>query len=195
MKILKYCWAKNSDYLEKSLFPNNFPAELKWSRQWEYPWVKEQLKELNNISILDVGKTPDGYMNYIVKNKIISITTNDIGQHGDVNANIIGDIKNRNLFKNKYDVVLSISTIEHDENPLECIKSMLSYLKEKGLLILTMDFCDGNNYTIQRDKLNEIMEFLNIENWYEDSKQDNIIKSEDICVYENLRVVGLVIQK
>ena len=195
MKLLKYCWAKNTDYLNKDLFSSEIPPELKWSRQWEYPWVKQQLKDLNDISILDVGKTPQGYMDYIVENKIISVTTNDIGQHGDVNADIVGDIKDRKLFKKNYDVILSISTIEHDENPLECIKSMLSYLKNDGLLILTMDFCDGNDYSIQRDKLNDIMKFFNIDNWYEESKEESVIKSEDICKYKNLRVVGLVIQK
>jgi len=51
----------------------------------------------------------------------------------EVKKGIISELK----FKEKFDVVVSFQTIEHEQNPLEHLVSIYKTLKPKGLLVIT----------------------------------------------------------
>jgi hypothetical protein len=189
MKIIKIEWATQKRKDEFG-YKSNPSKELSWSRDWEYPWVKEQLKDINMIDILDVGATPDGHLKYILEKKNdCTVTKIDVDDLDDVD--IVGSIRDRSLIKNEYDIVMSISTIEHDEDALDCIKAMLEACKDCGKVILTMDVSVNDSYSIQINKFKKIAEFLGVDG----NIPDDVLKSEDCCAYPGLRVVGLVIEK
>lgn len=143
--LKKYKWAKDPFH--------------QWSRQWEYPFVfyyiNNYIKNNKNIiSILDLGSGITFFPYYIASkfndakifccdfdNSLIELF-NHINLEYDYNTNfVVSDIFNLPYFDNYFDIIYSISVLEH-LNPLEydhLIQEVKRVLKKEGIFIISFD--------------------------------------------------------
>jgi len=201
MKIIAQSWAKTSD-LPKYIFLNEklgytdpkYDKCLYWSRQWEYGWIREILQKISkNQSLLDVGVTPNTRMKCLLENLDFDLHSCDIYDHRDFKNFTKCNIKENPYQDESFDNVMSISTIEHDDDPLACLKGMIRITKGGGLIILTLDYGEFGGWPIQKDKLLKFLEFLGIKSL--PPYPQDLIKSEDYCSINGIRVLGLILQK
>lgn len=108
--------------------------------------VKEVLKELNwkNKLILDVG-CGTGLFAYTVSKlgpkKVLGIDFSkeaiDIAQKTHKNHNLQYQFLDVKEIKLKYDVIVSLGTLEHMDNPLKTLKILKKHLSKNGKIIVT----------------------------------------------------------
>jgi|TARA_B110000438_G_scaffold302301_1_gene359585 2-polyprenyl-3-methyl-5-hydroxy-6-metoxy-1,4-benzoquinol methylase len=108
--------------------------------------VKEVLKELNwkNKLILDVG-CGTGLFAYTVSKlgpkKVLGIDFSkeaiDIAQKTHKNHNLQYQFLDVKEIKLKYDVIVSLGTLEHMDNPLKTLKTLKKHLNKNGKIIIT----------------------------------------------------------
>ena len=161
---------ENEKYSDKFLFDNSknmieygtkwatdpFHA---WSRQFEYPWVTQQIKNyVSNIdyalTVMDAGSGYT-YFPYYLSNKVLPKNslvhaidydiwlksfydnTNDNSKHNIFFEHC--DLSNIS-YESKFDIIYSISTLEHSASQLkENLNKLYTALKPGGCLILSMD--------------------------------------------------------
>lgn len=203
MKIVKQSWAKKSDLenykdLNRKLgyFEPSYQKELSWSRQWEYGWVREFLLTLpKESSLLDIGVTPATRFNVLMEGlESFIVHTCDIYDHKNIVNFTKCNIGDSTYKDEQFDNVMSISSIEHDADPVKCLKEMFRITKTGGHVILTIDYGGGNTaWPITTKALMGITEFLGIKGFI--SYPQDIIKSEDFSTIGGIRVLGLIIQK
>lgn len=129
-----------------------------WSRLWEYPYIYSNLQNLylnksNDIKLLDIGSGVT-FFSFFIASKGFFVTASDIDPiaEKDINSAIkFIDTKPGNLeFKlctednlpfnsESYDVVTSISVIEHVTNFEQNISEIHRVLKQDGHFLLTYD--------------------------------------------------------
>jgi len=201
MELIKKGWANKTDLklyekINEKLGYNSkdYNNCLSWSRQWEYGWVKEFLDKLpNDLSLLDVGVTPEERMNVLLENKKFIIYSCDLNKVKGNGIFTECNIKNNPYKTEQFDIVMSISTIEHDKEPIKCLKEMIRILKFNGYLIITIDYGLEGGWPLS-DK--NFREFLSVVNLKFENMPIDIIKSEEICnVSGKLRVYGFIIKK
>jgi hypothetical protein len=119
-----------------------------WSRVYEYPLVINKIKKYykDNTDII-IHNSSWGFKGIHVtfKNYLDNIYPNTI--HSDIRASnlqntTVYDITKEpsNELKNKFDVVINISTLEEvDFDHLQSFKNLLDQVKQNGLLIITFD--------------------------------------------------------
>lgn len=127
-----------------------------WSRQWEYPYVfqriKEHLQTSDTTKVLDAGSGMT-FFPFLLSEKIpnAKITCCDY----DINLKKFFDkINNKNVQNvsfastdlrktpfddNSFDVIYCISVLEHTGNYNKILDEFFRVLKKGGMLVLTMD--------------------------------------------------------
>lgn len=128
-----------------------------WSRQWEYPFVFDRIlkyskNKSNSIKILDAGSGITFFPYFIASNiDMVTVTCCDFDQSlNSIFANIlchsrdnvefmVGDIHKLLCQDNLFDVIYSISVLEHTRDFEAIIKEFKRVLKAEGILILTFD--------------------------------------------------------
>lgn len=141
-----------------------------WSRVWEYPYILYNLNKIkekigSNFHILDFGSGVTFFPFYLSsQNFKITMTDIDIIAEKDNNRAIdVFEMSRDNInfklctesslpFENStFDVVTSISVIEHISNLENTIIEINRVLKSKGYFILTYDIDLGGNYELKPD--------------------------------------------
>lgn len=129
-----------------------------WSRVWEYPFVARTIAGLQNKSmILDVGSATTFFPFYLAEAHNCTVVGVDPDPFHTFHFSACGHEvhKRMNLqrlpmpiqtfgdnmpFSNEtFDVVYSVSVIEHIPDPLPTVQEMTRVLKRGGKLILTLD--------------------------------------------------------
>ena len=108
--------------------------------------AKEVLQELNwkNKQVLDVG-CGTGLFAYNVSKEgakhvhgiDFSKEAIDIAKKTHKNYNLQYDVLDALDIKSKYDVIISLGTLEHMDNPLAMLKILKKHLKKNGKIIIT----------------------------------------------------------
>jgi len=154
-----------------------------WSRKFEYPWVIKQIstvEDLKQKTILDLGGgvTPiqfilSGYVKEYINidiNPAVNKQIEQVNKESSLYNNIIVlniDIGKKLPFENdSFDIVMSISAIEHVIAPLNVqVDEMLRVLKPGGKLILTIDVTDIRNgiFNVNREIFENLCRYLKID--------------------------------
>jgi SAM-dependent methyltransferase len=115
-----------------------------FSRPYEYPYVFSNLPAGGNLKILDVG-AGYSFFPFFLRDKNYDVTCLDIldlrHYYADTKIEFVRDDICTFSPAMTYDVVYSLSVIEHLENREAAVKNMIRLLKPGGTLILTFD-CD-----------------------------------------------------
>lgn len=144
---------KNKTY---NCFYHWYNTTWRGGREVEIPIILGYLKK-SKIDILEVGNVLSHYLK----------TNHNILDKYEKAAKLINEDAATFKTKRKYDLIISISTIEHigwDEIPrkpekvLETIKNLESNLKEGGILIFTVPM--GYNLYLDKQILQDKIEFL-----------------------------------
>ncbi len=143
-----------------------------WKKYWEGKVLKPTknvfFKEYLNIfpkkgKLLDIGGFPGNFASYFINKFNYDVTILDyyidkelVNKVEKINNLNNGKIKliNNNIFDSlaieKFDIVTSFGFIEHFEDTYETINLHKKYLKEKGLLFLTIPNFTGINGLVQK---------------------------------------------
>lgn len=141
--------------VEKLLQEKNIPyLNQHEHRYWEYGNALSAIKDkygrrTSSVSILDVGGAGSlfgvtaAYNGYNVTQVDPDNHIHDVNKQNEILKSNMAAIKSK--FQdyqdgNQYDVVTSLSVIEHVPDDMEFIKILAGKVKEGGLLILTTDF-------------------------------------------------------
>ncbi len=150
-----------------------------WSRVWEYPYILYNLKKIKeqngfNFHILDVGSGVTFFPFYLCSENF-KITMTDIDKIAEQDNNKAIEIFNMNrddinfqlctesslpFDSNTFDVVTSISVIEHISNLENTIIEINRVLKSKGYLILTYDIDLGGTHELKPEKFYNFQDIL-----------------------------------
>ena len=131
-----------------------------WSRQWEYPFVFERIKEYykkrsnksNNLKILDAGSGITFFPYYIKsefgkteiyccdRDASLASTYKKVSNTMKKKINFEKQkIHNLRYPDNTFDAIYCISVLEHTKNYEEIMKEFKRVLKPGGILIVTFD--------------------------------------------------------
>jgi len=130
-----------------------------WSRQWEYPFIYNRIKEyLENSKskkacVLDAGAGITFFPYMLSELEAVDqIVCQDIDQqlsglYRQVNNGYqypgpvlsVGELQRLQFRSNTFDIVYSISVLEHTDNYLDIVKEFHRVLRKNGILILTFD--------------------------------------------------------
>lgn len=164
---------RSKDYIWPSDALNN------WSRLWEYPYVHFHLTKIReqNIgcdNILDVGSGVTFFTNYLSKNGF-KITATDIDpiaekdnqkafeifKEDSINAKFqLCSEEKIPLENDSFDIVTSISVIEHVKDFQANISEISRVLKEKGFFILTLDIDLDGKYELSPESYDNLMNII-----------------------------------
>lgn len=150
-------------------------------RIWEYPYVYNQLKRLDNKSIntsqlklMDFGSGVT-FFPFLLASKGFSVIATDIDPVNERDFNkaikVIPFVADKLSFKlthpmripeleRSIDVIYCISVLEHIPNPSGIVAEMARVLKDKGTLILTIDVCYEGDSEIKAGPFNELMQTI-----------------------------------
>ena len=151
-----------------------------WSRKGEYPFIYQEIsnfvdsKSSKNLKILDAGSGVTFFPYYIMeKHKEINIRCLDMDESyvplfeycnfkmkKKLNLDI-SSMQNTEYGDNEFDVIYSISVIEHTTEYTSIIKEFRRILKPDGLLILTFDISIDGIMDIPINKSIELLGDLN----------------------------------
>ena len=130
-----------------------------WSRQWEYPFIYYKINEYLDTNknkkacVLDAGAGITFFPYLLTElNAVDQVVCQDIDQqlsglYRRVNTEYqytgpvlsVGELQRLQFRSNTFDIVYSISVLEHTDNYLEIVKEFHRVLKTNGILILTFD--------------------------------------------------------
>lgn len=136
-----------------------------WSRQWEYPYViakvEEVAKKRKNIRVLDLGSGVTFLPYYLIEKlnvaEIVALDYDDSLEELFHSVNkrvssgkvefIYGDMRKLgNIDKGLFDIIYSVSVLEHTNDYVKIIKDSYKLLNPKGKFILTFDISlDGKD--------------------------------------------------
>jgi len=129
-----------------------------WSRQWEYPYVFNQITGfvspagVSRINVLDAGSGVT-FFPYFVKSQIpgssVECVDNDkrlvpifdqVNRDWSAKVNfVVGDISSLPFEDASFDIIYSISVLEHTGNYASVVREFRRLLRGGGVLIITFD--------------------------------------------------------
>jgi len=158
-----------------------------WSRQWEYPFAyshiqqniasnSEFIQRSSRIRILDAGSGCTFFPYYVrykhancrvyccdYDSSLTPIFT-DINNRIDVNVEFnVCDLANLSHKDNSFEIIYSISVLEHIYNREKIIKEFKRVLKPNGSLIITFDISLDNKTAIEISEAQDLLNRLNSE--------------------------------
>jgi ubiquinone/menaquinone biosynthesis C-methylase UbiE len=188
-------------------FQRIFEPETKGVRSWEYGLLLSQLpSKLEGLKILDVGSGGSLMPDYLASLGA-SVTSLDLNQPMEKrykvkakNVRFVTGDMTKMVFKNEsFDVVISISAIEHLESwpgTVKAISEMKRVLKRNGLIFITTDFYMsrqkkdnwvGSHNAIEGaypwDRLKEMVKLLGINNFGVNREKFQLLSDEDRSNY------------
>ncbi len=152
-----------------------------WSRQWEYPFIYNRINGYlaNNKSkmsrVLDAGAGIT-FFPYLLSelNAVDQVVCQDIDQqlsglYRRVNTEYqytgpvlsVGELQRLQFRSNSFDIVYSISVLEHTDNYLEIVKEFHRVLKKNGMLILTFDIGIDGVSDISPEGAQDLLDSMN----------------------------------
>lgn len=138
-----------------------------WSRQWEYPWILKNTPFKKKHVVLDVGGGTCHFPAIVAKR---------------VKKVVVGEIYNERVWKDdaknveylnvditsfeskeKYDVVMCLSVLEHIDDRLTAIKNLMNSVKPGGYLVMTLDLFLDNSRSCRENEIQSIIKMLSQE--------------------------------
>lgn len=147
-------------------------APLKeWSRCCEYPFIYDAISKYARVGtrVLDFGSGKN-FLPFLLSDQGFHVTCLDPDDYSDFYCHYLdGKIpiqfeSNAGNLKNKFDLIYSISVLEHTDNFTGELSKIASMLDDQGILLLTFDVDVRGDLSISMDKLCELQKFL-IENF------------------------------
>lgn len=145
-----------------------------WSRAWEYPFIYRKIKEYGkSINIMDFGCGVTFFPHSLTKlghdvtcvdnDPVCRRDTKRAGEFYSENKKstggiIVPDLGIEDYSHGEFDLVYSISVLEHIENPEVYVDLFFNMLKPGGRLLLTMDIDLRGDSQISALKLNLLKE-------------------------------------
>lgn len=170
-------YQKNGKTLSSYLLKWGREPMKNWSRQWEYPFVADQvlsnqkLKGSGEIRVLDAGSGCSFFPYFLAnKNDQISIDCFDYDPClVEVFMNIddlakdrvqfsSGDLRHMPFDSETYDLIYCVSVLEHTNQYLDIIKDFHRVLKPGGSLILTIDIAIDDANEIPKKEAQELLD-------------------------------------
>lgn len=125
------------------------------SRLWEYPWIWFNLEKYKgqNMSLLDIGTQRSPYP-WLLAGNGFDVTVSDvtgIWKKDWLRASRLANVEVKQKILNaqymklqpaSFDIVLSVSVLEHMTNKKRAITEAARTLKPGGMLIITFDVCE-----------------------------------------------------
>jgi len=134
----------------KDWFIRIFEPETKGVRAWEYGKLLTELNKLPKGKLLDVGAGGSLMADYLAKEgwEVTSLDLNQQMEKRYVNKNskvkyVVGDMTKMKFKDKQFDVVMSISAIEHLESwdkTVKAINEMKRVVKNSGKILVSTDF-------------------------------------------------------
>jgi ubiquinone/menaquinone biosynthesis C-methylase UbiE len=135
---------------DKNWFVRVFEPETKGVRVWEYGKLLTELNKLNPGKLLDVGSGGSLLPDYLAENgwEVTSLDLDDQMEKRDKSKNpnvkyVIGDMTKMKFSSNTFDVVVSISAIEHLDSwskTKKALSEMKRVVKQSGRIFISTDF-------------------------------------------------------
>ena len=175
-----------------------------WSRKVEYPFIYQEISSVVNnvgintsLKILDAGSGVTFFPYFIMeKYKNIDIRCLDMDEsyipmfnycNSVMNKKVKLDISSMQCTKyndNEFDVIYSVSVIEHTTDYISIIKEFRRILKPNGILILTFDISLDGRMDIPVNQSIKLMENLKTNQFVESEHTNHLnrdlINREDI---------------
>ncbi len=157
--IFQKCHREIKEYHEKV---NYF---YDWSRQWEYPWLLKNIPFHSSDVVLDVGGGTS-HFHSLVSKRVKHVIIGDLSQTKvflPIAQNVSFLKVNASDFKEneKYDIVLSVSVLEHIKKCYDALRNIANAVKKNGILAVTIDLFLDNSRNFKKDDLHLIFEILN----------------------------------
>jgi len=158
-----------SKYNTKEYWDNIFRKELKKGlRRVDYDsWnvILGQIKD--NMKVLDYGCGSNEFLAYVLKKRnieAIGVDHSEIALKATLNRNIATflSIEGSGLAKGYFDIITILHTIEHFQDSIGLINKLIPYLKDTGLMIISLPLNDKpwlEHYKVW--KLKDIIRLLN----------------------------------
>jgi 2-polyprenyl-3-methyl-5-hydroxy-6-metoxy-1,4-benzoquinol methylase len=176
--ILSVLESKQNDFLNRFLV--NIPLDYKakwpidklhwWSRPSEYIYVYENILNENNINqlkILEFGpgcsfltKTLIEELNlstYFIEDIDIDVLSFWKQVGSELNCNVYPNVLDTLSEEIYFDVIFSVSVLEHTKDPFNEFIRLLNRLKVGGKIILTLDIDSTGRYGLNKEVLNKIL--------------------------------------
>lgn len=146
-----------------------------WSRQWEYPYVIHQARDLegDNLSALDLGSgftfLPYYHLDKTGISRMVALDYDEsLGPLFESANRLTGaevefrfeDIRELGHMEERYDFIYSVSVLEHTDNYAEIIQNCHDLLKPGGKLSITFDVSLDGNDDIPMTGARRLMESL-----------------------------------
>jgi 2-polyprenyl-3-methyl-5-hydroxy-6-metoxy-1,4-benzoquinol methylase len=138
-----------------------------WSRCCEYPFIYETVKKYakDGSRILDFGSGKN-FLPILLSEEGFKVTCLDIDDYSQfynnnsINGRYLDFQTDIGRLSEKFDVVYSVSVLEHTPNILIELDSIKTRLSDNGLLVLTLDIDIRGDLSISMDKLTELITYL-----------------------------------
>jgi len=178
-------------------------SSITGSRCWEYPWVWAQLQEHRGAtrSLLDVGTGASPFPWYAAR-KGYRVTIGDVSEElltlWTRAAQAAGNhrVPHRVLLHSEelphdegsFDVVTSVSVLEHLADPREHVREMARVLRDNGIAILTCDLSEPELGTRYPAGLGNAFDMKTLDRLIEDNSDvfvppRNVWSVEDVDAY------------
>lgn len=214
LKLEKFSNKYVNEMIKKGLYSKEYPWQIDslhdWSRWWEYVftwlWIRPLLSRRKSLYILDVGSALTFWPLFLVSQGA-SVTIIDVdrqmaiwGRQALKKLEILNpeekgrvyyltaDVVNLPLRSRLFDVITNISVIEHVKKKHQAVKEIHRVLKNKGLLINTLDISldgkpVGDSYPLEADETN--LFFTCLEDAFGDRLQIGFTHPRDILTISN----------
>lgn len=136
-----------------------------WSRQWEYPWILQNVPFKKKNTVLDVGGGTCHFPSLVAR-RVKKVIVGEIYKERVWKSEDERKVEYLNLdirsfkSKEKYDIVLCISVLEHIDNFLSSISNLTKLVKKKGYLAMTLDLFLDNTRKCQENQIVSIIKIL-----------------------------------
>lgn len=136
-----------------------------WSRQWEYPWLMKNVPFSKNKTVVDAGGGTCYFPDIVSKySKSVTILDRNIGfikKGVDFEYPFIKqDLSEKLTTKEKFDIVLCVSVLEHIDDYISAIKRLTQLVKKDGYLAMTLDLFLDNSRPCRKDDIEKIIDIL-----------------------------------
>lgn len=172
--FLRDTFQKLFDYQAKFDF-SNYSREyqwssnplLEWSRCYEYPFVYESIHKYarDGCTILDYGSGKN-FLPFLLCEEGYNVTCYDVDDYSFFYDSYSSQLTNLSFTdrlgarSERYDVVYSVSVLEHTGDVICALDHITGILADYGLLILTLDVDVRGDLSISMDELDSLSRFL-----------------------------------
>jgi 2-polyprenyl-3-methyl-5-hydroxy-6-metoxy-1,4-benzoquinol methylase len=150
-----------------------------WSRQWEYPFVAQQISNVHTaghpfpLRVLDAGSGITFFPFFLadrfpgLKVTCIDADASLLPLFAEVNATRsnkvsfdVGNLRALEFRDESFDVVYSISVLEHVDDRRQVVEECARILRPKGSLVLTFDISMNDKVGLTIRKAHDLMDAL-----------------------------------